>query len=126
MWLNLTLMISSVLLNLTAQVLIKKGMQSFGNLEFGIAQALKIIWGMVSNFYLLGALSLYGVSLGLWFVTLARVNLSIAYPFQSLGYVFAVLAGYVFFDEPFSLTKLLGIALIYGGVVVLALSGELS
>lgn len=126
MWINISLIVSSVLLSSGAQILIKKGISAFGQIEFSAHQILQIIVGIVSNLYLFSAMALYGISLLLWFVTLSRVNLSVAYPFQSLGYVFTLVAGYLFFNEPFSLLKVLGIVMIYGGVVLLALSGELT
>lgn len=125
---NLLLIVSSVSLNVGAQVLLKKSVLGLG--EFGLEvsgpQLAKMVLALGTNIYLWLALFAYALSLGLWIVTLSRVNLSIAYPFQSLGYVLATCAGYFLFHEPLTYLKLFGISVIMLGVLLLALSGELS
>ena len=69
---------------------------------------------------MLGGLLCYAVSIFLWLAVLARVQVSIAYPFQALGYVFASLVAWRFLGEGITALNLLGLGLICAGVVVLS------
>jgi multidrug transporter EmrE-like cation transporter len=62
----------------------------------------------------------YGVSVILWLGALSRVPVSIAYPMLSVGYIVNALAAAFLFSEALTTGKILGIALIIGGVVLLA------
>lgn len=55
-----------------------------------------------------------------WQLVLRRFPLSFAYPFNGLIYPGALLLGYLFFSEPVSAAKLLGVMLIIGGVWVMS------
>ncbi len=52
-------------------------------------------------------------------LVLKGMEVSKAYPMQSLGYVFVMLAGYLLFKEPLTAGKLTGIGVIIAGVVIL-------
>jgi len=67
---------------------------------------------------LLGGLCAYGIGAIAYILALTRVNLSIAAPSASLIYVFSVLAGYFFFQEPISIGRAVGMGLIVCGVVL--------
>jgi multidrug transporter EmrE-like cation transporter len=54
-----------------------------------------------------------------WIVGLSRVDVSIAYPMLSLGYVVNAFAAWYLFGEILSLQRLVGIGIILIGVVVL-------
>ncbi|HEX7418092.1 MAG TPA: SMR family transporter, partial [Steroidobacteraceae bacterium] len=64
----------------------------------------------------------YAVSVLVWIVTLSRVDVSLAYPFLSLGYVVNALAAYYLFGENLNAQRLIAIAVICVGVYVLAKS----
>ena len=125
MFFNLLLIVGSVSLNVGAQILIKKAMQGLGKLNLCFEHLWQLCLSVGTNAYLLLAMGAYALSLVLWMVTLSRVNLSLAYPFQSLGYVLTAVAGFYFFHEPLSPLKLFAIGIIMVGVLLLVLSGEL-
>jgi multidrug transporter EmrE-like cation transporter len=58
-------------------------------------------------------------SVVVWIVGLSRVDVSIAYPMLSLGYVVNAFAAWYLFGEILSLQRLVGIGIILIGVVVL-------
>jgi len=62
------------------------------------------------------------VSVGVWIVGLSRVDVSIAYPMLSLGYVVNAFAAWYLFGEVLSVQRLVGIGIILVGVFVLARS----
>lgn len=59
------------------------------------------------------------VSMVLWVFVLRKMELSLAYPMVSLGYIFVMLLSFYFLQEQLSLTKFVGTGLIVAGVVVL-------
>lgn len=112
------LILFSVLLNALAQILLKKAMMSLGELDLSLAFVLK----GVMNPYILGGLGVYAISIVSWLIVLAKVNVSVAYPFLALGFVFSALVAYFAFGEPLTAYKISGIALICVGLVLLTLS----
>jgi len=72
---------------------------------------------------ILGGLSCYVVSVVVWIVALSRVEVSIAYPMLSLGYVANALLAMWLFGEAVSLQRWVGIAVILVGVALVARSG---
>jgi len=112
------LILFSVLLNALAQLLLKKAMISVGALELSISFVLKCAF----NPFIIAGLGVYAVSIISWLIVLARVNVSVAYPFLSLGFIFSALVAYFWFNEPLSLQKILGIALICAGLIFLTFS----
>lgn len=65
---------------------------------------------------------LYGGSALLYIVALRRIPMSVALPCTAISYVAAALIGHYAFAEPLGVVQLGGIALICGGVVLLALA----
>ncbi len=80
------------------------------------------IWATLLSFInikISAAVACFVVSMVLWVFVLRKMELSIAYPMVSLGYVFVMLLSFYFLHEQLSLTKFLGTGLIVAGVVVL-------
>lgn len=57
-----------------------------------------------------------------WILGLSRVDVTIAYPMLSLGYVVNAFLAWYLFGEVLSVQRLIGIAIILVGVLVLARS----
>ncbi len=106
------------MLNATAQLVLKKGMMSLGELSFSF----EFIYKALFNPYILGGLGIYAISIVSWLIVLAKVNVSIAYPFLSLGFIFSAIVAYFAFGEPLGVFKLIGIALICVGLLFLTLA----
>jgi drug/metabolite transporter (DMT)-like permease len=51
-------------------------------------------------------------------------DLSILYPMVSLGYIWTLLWARIFFKEPFTRNKFIGLALIFGGVFLVGLGAK--
>ena len=117
--------LSGVLLNAVAQLLLKAGASSAGPIqvsEAGPALARSAL-SLAQHPAILGGLGCYAVSVVVWIVALSRVDVSIAYPMLSIGYVInALLAGWLF-GEDVNAQRWLGIGVIVVGVVLVARSG---
>ena len=120
--LSFALVLFGVLLNAAAQLLLKAGTNAIGHFEFSAANVLPIGWKVATQPYIVGGLSCYVVSVAIWILALSRVEVSIAYPMLSIGYVVNAVAAYLLFGEAVSAQRLVGIGIIVLGVYVVARS----
>jgi drug/metabolite transporter (DMT)-like permease len=74
------------------------------------------IKGVISNWRLALGIGLYLLSSVFFVMGVAQGELTILYPMVSLGYIWTLLWAYLFFKEPFSRSKVLGLVLIIAGV----------
>lgn len=77
------------------------------------------LWTWITNFRVLGGMTLYGISAILFIVALKHGNLSVLYPVIATSYVWVAIISFKVLDEPLSIAKWLGIALILGGVMLI-------
>jgi drug/metabolite transporter (DMT)-like permease len=125
MWISnrvlLSLILASVACSAVAQLLLKLGMV---NAAFARASADKDWAGMASaallNPLVVGGLSLYFLGALVWLLVLAKADLSYAYPFVGLGFIFSMALGWFVLHEPITLQRLAGTALIALGAVLVA------
>ena len=120
--LSFALVLFGVLLNAAAQLLLKAGTNSIGHFEFSAANAVPIGVKVATEPHILGGVFCYVVSVVVWILALSRVEVSIAYPMLSIGYIVNALAAYFLFGEAVSVQRLVGIGVIVVGVYVVARS----
>jgi multidrug transporter EmrE-like cation transporter len=116
------LILAGVALNAAAQLLLKAGVRLVGPFEFSAGNILPVGSALASNLHILGGLGCYAVSVIAWILALSRVDVSVAYPMLSIGYVLNALLAHWLFGETLSAQKLLGIAVIIVGVAILGRS----
>jgi spaO len=121
---HIPLILSSVFLNALAQIFIRQGMLKLGSVSFNMEQIWNMALSVFTNMYLLSGMFSYGISIVLWMIVLSKVNVSLAYPFLSVGYVVTAVLAYLIFKEPLTVQKILGIAIICLGVVILTYSKD--
>ncbi|KAK48950.1 SMR family transporter [Caballeronia sp. LZ029] len=109
-----------VSLNACAQLLLKAGVNAVGHFDFTPANILPVGFKIATQWPIIGGLACYVLSVVVWIVGLSRVDVSIAYPMLSLGYVVNAFAAWYLFGEVLSMQRLIGIGIILIGVVVLA------
>lgn len=113
---------AGVLLNACAQLLLKAGVNNVGAITIDRATLLDTAFRVLTQWPVLAGLTLYVVSVAVWIVGLSRVDVSIAYPMLSLGYVVNALAAYWLFGEMIGPLRMAGILLILAGVFLIARS----
>ena len=79
--------------------------------------------GLISTGTLL-ALGVYGLGVVNWIYALRSVKLGVAYSLSSLNYAGIFLGSYFFFDEVITSQRLVGVALIFLGVLLIVLRGN--
>ena len=72
--------------------------------------------------WVLGGLTVFAVSAVAWLGVLSRVPLSIAYPFNALGYIAILVSSIVVLHERASLLTWVGSVLVVSGLVIVVLS----
>ena len=117
-----SLILFGVLLNAAAQLLLKAGVRQLGHFDFSPANAWPVASALATNVPIIGGLSCYVVSVVVWILALSRVEVSVAYPMLSIGYVVNAGLAWYLFDEAVGPQRLLGIAVIIVGVVLVARS----
>lgn len=120
--LNFTLLMTGVLLNAGAQLLLKAGTNSVGVFEFSRDNLLPVGWKLATEPHIAGGLGCYVISVVVWILALSRVEVSIAYPLLSVGYVVNAIAAWYLFGEALTPLRLTGIGVIIIGVVLVARS----
>ncbi|MDD5241494.1 MAG: SMR family transporter [Sulfuricella sp.] len=120
--LSFALILTGVLLNAAAQLLLKAGTNAVGHFEFSRDNILPIGWQLATEPHIMGGLSFYVISVVVWIMALSRVEVSIAYPMLSIGYVVNALAAWWLFGEAVSLTRMAGIGIIIVGVYIVSRS----
>jgi len=120
--LTFSLVMTGVLLNAAAQLLLKAGTNRVGEFSFALENLVPIGSRLALSPFILGGLACYVVSVVVWILALSRVPVSVAYPMLSVGYVVNAVAAWMLFGESLSMQKLLGIGFIVIGVFLVARS----
>ena len=113
--------ISGVILNACAQLLLKAGTNALGGaIHLTMSNWFQTFIKVVTQLPILGGLACYGISLVVWIIGLSRTDVTIAYPMLSLGYVVSAFGAWMFLGEAISPQRLAAIGVIVIGVVLLA------
>jgi multidrug transporter EmrE-like cation transporter len=116
---SLVLILVSVTLSAVAQIAFKFGIST----DPGQGQRVLLVpLAKLLTPGILVGLALYAVGTILWLTALGRVELSQAYPFVGIGFALTTLAGWWIFGDQLSAQRLTGIALVVGGIVLVARS----
>jgi len=114
--------IGGVLLNALAQLLLKVGVTPLGPLSVSADTLVPTALRVFTQWPVLAGLVCYVVSVGVWLIALSRVDVSLAYPMLSLGYVVNAVAAWWLLGEPVGAMRSAGVLLILGGVWLVARS----
>ncbi|MEK4061086.1 MULTISPECIES: EamA family transporter [Paenibacillus] len=110
----MVLLLLNIIMLASGQILFKLGLGKMGGVSLDNA------WKALFNLYIIAGLFLYVFATLIWFVVLSRIPLSVAYPVQSIAYVLGLLAALFIFNEPVTLIKWVGMAVIMVGVLIIA------
>lgn len=116
------LILTGVLLNAVAQLALKASVAGMGALSLTPATAWPLFTRLAAEPWLWVGLFCYGISVVVWILALSRVDVTIAYPMLSIGYVVNALAAAALLGEALTLQRMLGIGIIILGVFILARS----
>jgi len=111
----------AVTLGVVGQLLIKIGLNSLKNLDFSSGLIITYLRIFTSLHVISGTL-IYVLSVFFWLYALSKVELSFAYPFLALSYVFVLLASSIFLGETIPFIRWIGVLVICFGVLLISRS----
>ena len=118
----LPILLIGVLLNAAAQLSLKAGVQRIENFDLSFNNLLNLGLQVSMNPFIIAGLAAYVISVGVWLVVLSKLDVSVAYPMVSLGYVVNAIAAYYLFEESVTVMRMSGIFVILLGVFIVARS----
>ena len=121
-WAAFGLVMTGVLLNAIAQLALKASVSDTGIINLDMQSLFSSAGTLATNLWLWLGLVCYAISVVVWILALSRVDVSIAYPMLSIGYIVNAIAASQLFNEPMGLGKVIGIGVIMLGVYILARS----
>jgi multidrug transporter EmrE-like cation transporter len=121
-FISFMLVLAGVLLNAAAQLLLKAGTNAIGAFAFTAGNLVPVGIKVASNPFIVSGLGCYAVSVVVWIMALSRVEVSLAYPMLSIGYVVNAVAAWYLFGEALSAQRMIGIGTIIVGVFLVARS----
>lgn len=113
---NLAVLLLAVALAATAQVILKHGMT--GSAATAKEHHTSLVQSAFGNGWVWLGLALFGVSALAWMLTLSRVPLNMAYPFNALGYLAILVASIFVLHEKANLWTVLGSGMVVCGLIV--------
>ncbi len=119
---NFALLLFAIVSAAGAQLMLKHGMN--GAAATVAESGGSVLLRAAGSPWVWGGLFVFGVSALAWLSTLARVPLSVAYPFNALGLLTIVGLSALLLHEKVTTTGWIGCALVAGGLVMVALSHQ--
>ncbi|NML17512.1 SMR family transporter [Azohydromonas caseinilytica] len=115
------LILCGVLLNAAAQLSLKAGTRVLGFIGFdGRHSPVELALSVGTQPWIMAGMACYVVSLVLWIAALSRVDVMVAYPMLSIGYVVNAFIAWQFMGEALTPHRLIGIGVIMVGVIILS------
>jgi drug/metabolite transporter (DMT)-like permease len=119
------LILITVALGASGELLFKSGVGQVTNLDFSSLQGvISSVLAILSNPVILAGFICYGIGAICWIFVLSRLDLSYAYPMYALMYAIIPIAAMVFLKEHIPAGRWVGIALIVIGVIVVFKAGN--
>ena len=111
----------AALLTAGANLMLRGSVLKFGHFSLSPDRMQSQLWALSTQpLFLIGVL-LYGTAALVWFSVLSVEDLSVSYPILvGLSFVLVASGASMFFQEALSVVKLLGMAMILGGILVVA------
>ena len=115
------LLLVSVFSNVTANILLKKGVTSFGGLSGQKSQLFIELTKAATNPFVILGVVLYGFSFLIWLRILSFNDLSRAYPiFATIVFLLTTAGSVIFLNENVSFLRLIGIGIMLLGIFLVA------
>ena len=108
----------SILCTVYGQVIVKWQVGKAGSLPVNFSDRIWFLTALLLNPWIVSGILAGFFALICWLAAMTKFELSYAYPFMSLAFVFVMVLSALLFHEPITAAKVLGILLIIAGIVV--------
>jgi multidrug transporter EmrE-like cation transporter len=113
-------LITGIFLNALAQLLLKAGTKAVGAIHLTADNWFPTGIALATQWPIIGGLSCYVLSVVVWIIALSRVDVSMAYPMLSLGYIVNAIGAWYFLGEAISIQRMVAMGVILVGVALMA------
>ena len=110
--------VGAVFFTVYGHIILKWQVDQAGNAADGLSGKLTFLLHILPNPWILSCFAAGFAVFSCWTLALTKFELSYAYPFMSLSFIFVPLISALLFKEPLTLANMIGIALIVSGVIV--------
>ena len=118
---SLAVLLFAVATAATGQIMLKHGMTQAAATSKAQGRSLALTAGL--NVWVLSGLVVFAVSAVAWLLTLSRVPLSLAYPFNALGYLGILAASAIVLHERVNVPTVIGSAMVVSGLIIVVTLG---
>ena len=118
---NIAIIITSISFSSLAHVFLRKGMSNFAEID-NASGLYPLVIGAMCSPWVLGGVTLHVLALGVWVIALNRVEITFAYPFLALGYVFVALLAWYWLGEQLSAMRVAGMVIVVIGIIFISKS----
>ena len=110
--------LGSVLFTVYGQIIVKWQVGKAGALPASFSERIPFFLSLIFNPWIMSGIFAGFCALLCWLAAMTKFELSYAYPFMSLAFVFVLVLSAVLFHEPLTVAKIMGVLLIIAGIVV--------
>ena len=110
--------LGTILFTVYGQLIIKWQVMNAGGFPSDVLGKIEFLLKMVINPWVISSLVGAFLAFFCWMIAMTKFELSHAYPFISLSFVFVLVLSSLFFHEAITLPKLLGVMLIIIGIII--------
>lgn len=114
------LLFSAVFMGACSQMMLKAGVDKLQPIVLKPENALPLLMQVTTSGFIIGGIMGYAISMMLWLVVLSKLDLGVAYPMVSTGYLITAIGGYYFFNEALTPLRIIGILVIMLGVYLVS------
>ena len=110
--------LGAILFTVYGQVIIKWQVSNAGAFPGDAAGKIWFLLRLAVNPWVISSLCCAFLAFLCWMAAMTKFDLSYAYPFMSLSFVFVLILSALFFHEPITAAKTLGVIFIMAGIII--------
>jgi uncharacterized membrane protein len=115
---NFLYILATVLFTVYGQLVVKWQVAQAGAYPLAISERLIFLLKLLLNPWIMSGVAAGFLALLCWMIAMTRFDLSYAYPFMSLAFVFVLILSAIFFHEAVTIPTALGVALVVAGIII--------
>lgn len=112
------LVLCTVLLTVYGQLVIKWQVLEAGSFPEGVDEKIWFLVRLLLNFWVISAFLAALLASVTWMAAMTKLQLSHAYPFMSLAFILVIVFSSIFFNEPITVPKVIGIVMVTIGLAI--------
>jgi multidrug transporter EmrE-like cation transporter len=115
---NFLYILATVLFTVYGQLVVKWQVAQAGAYPLATSERLNFLLKLLLNPWIISGVAAGFFALLCWMIAMTRFDLSYAYPFMSLAFVFVLILSLIFFHEIVIMLKMIGVMLIVVGIII--------